>query len=76
MTGKHGEKDAEADTERSLLTRLFEDVVVFLVGAYLLRLGVYYILDIKIPLIIIAVIVGIVIIGYRSYRWRKHHDDY
>ena len=75
-TGECSAKDGKDDTERGLFARLFEDVVIFVIAAYLIRLGVYYILEVKIPLTIITVIVGIVIIGYRSARWRKHHDDY
>lgn len=73
---RHGECDADSDTERSLLTRLVEDVIAFVICCYLVRLGVFYILSVKIPLIIMAVIAGVIVIGYRSYKWRKDHDNY
>ena len=66
----------EEDMGRGIFGKIVEDVIVFVICSYLIRLGVYYILEVKIPLIIIAVIVAIVIIGLRAYRWRKHHDDY
>ena len=73
---KHGKKDGESDTDRSLLTRIAEGVIVFFFSALLLKLGVDYILSIRVPLIIMAVIAAATVIVFRVWRWRKHHDDY
>lgn len=70
------EKDADENTDRSLFSRIVEAVIVFVICCFLVRLGVEYILAVKVPLIIIAVIVGLAVTIYRAYKWRKHHDDY
>lgn len=68
--------EKDADTDRSLFSRIVEVVIVFVICCFLVRLGVEYILAVKVPLIIIAVIVGLAVVGWRAYKWRKHHDDY
>ena len=74
--GKRGEKDSEGNTDRGLFTRIVEDVIIFAVCCYLVKLGVSYILAVRVPLIIIAVIVGVVLIGYRAWKWRHDHEDF
>ena len=70
-----GEKDDEPDTEHSLFARLVEDVIVFVVCCFLVKLGVSYLVSVKIPLIILAVTLAVGIITYRILK-RGHHDDY
>lgn len=68
-------KDADPDTER-LFGRIVEDVILFAVCCYLVKLGVSFLVSVRIPLLILAVIGIIAVITYRVLRWRKHHDDY
>ncbi len=71
---RYGEKEDEPD-DRSLFDKLVEDVIAFVVCCFLVRWGVMCLISVKIPLMIIAVIVGVVIISWRVYR-RRDHDDY
>ncbi len=73
---RYDKKDADPDTERGLFARIAEDAILFAVACFLLKLGVGYLLTVQIPLIIIAVIAGSAVIGYRTWQWRKRHDDY
>ena len=68
-------KEIEPDTD-SLLGRIFGNVILFAVCCYLIRLGVCYLVSVRVPLIIIAVIVGIIAITLRVYKWRNNHDSY
>lgn len=68
--------DEDDPDTRSLFTRLLEGAIALAICCYLLRLGVCWLLSVKIPLLVIAVLVGVAMISYRVYRWRKHHDDY
>lgn len=68
-------KEIEPDTD-SLLGRIFGNVILFAVCCYLIRLGVCYLVSVRVPLIIIAVIVGIIAITLRVYKWRNDHDSY
>ena len=68
-------KEIEPDTD-SLLGRIFGNVILFAVCCYLIRLGVCYLVSVRVPLIIIAVIVGIIAITIRVYKWRNDHDSY
>ena len=72
--GLFGEKEDEPD-ERTLFTRFMEGAFLFGVACFIIRWGVAQLLCVKVPLIIIASIVLIIVIAYRTYRWRKH-DDY
>ncbi len=76
MSRKNDLWDEDDPDTRSLFTRLTEGVITFAICCFLLRLGVCWLLSVKIPLLVIAVTVGVAIISYRVYRWRKHHDDY
>lgn len=69
------ERDDDPHTDRSLFGRLVEDVIIFAICCFLVKLGVSYLVSVKIPLIIIAVILAIIVIIYRVYR-RRDHDDY
>lgn len=68
-------KDADPDTER-LFGRIVEDVILFAVCCYLVKLGVSFLVSVRIPLLILAVIGIIAVIIYRVLRWRNRHDDY
>ena len=67
--------DNDPYTDRGLLGRLVEDIILFAICCFLVKLGVSYLVSVKIPLIIIAVILVIIVIIYRVYR-RRDHDDY
>ena len=62
-------------TDRGLFGRIVEDVIVFAICCFLVKLGVSYLVSVKIPLIVISVILAIIVIIYRVYR-RRDHDDY
>ena len=68
--------DKDEPTERGLLSRIAEGVIVFAILGFVIKLGVESILSVKIPLMIIAVICGAVGIGYRVYKHKRDHDDY
>ena len=76
MSQKNNPRDEDDPDTRGLFSRLIEDVIAFAICCFLLRLGVCWLLSVKIPLLVIAVTVGVAMISYRVYRWRKHHDDY
>lgn len=65
----------EDDTERGLISRIITGVIIFVVVAIAIKFGVEAILSVKVPLIIIAVISGIVVIGVKAYKdWRDRND--
>ena len=68
-------KDKEPDTE-SWLGRIFGNVILFAVCCYLIKLGVCWLVSVRVPLFIIAVIIGAGVIIYRARKWRDYHDDY
>ena len=68
-------KDKETDTE-SWLGRLFGNVILFVVCCYLIKLGVCWLVSVRVPLLIIAVIAGVCVIIYRARKWRDYYDDY
>lgn len=65
----------DPDTDRSLFSRIVEGVIVFVVCCFLVKLGVAYLISVRVPLLIIAVIVGSIVIIYRVCK-RRDHDDY
>ena len=67
--------DADPDTE-SIFGNIIKAVIIFVVCCYLINLGVCYLVSVRVPLIIIAVIVGTIVIIWRVLRWRKDHDSY
>ena len=75
-SARRGGKDEEAPTERSLFTRIVEDAIVFVICCFLVKLGVGYILAVRVPLIIIAVCLIAALICYRIWRWKDRHDDF
>lgn len=76
MSRKNNPWDEDDPDTRSLFTRFMEGVVAFAICCFLIRQGICWLISVEIPLFIIAVLVGVAIISYRVYRWRKHHDDY
>jgi hypothetical protein len=72
---KYADETDDADTEHGLFTKIAEDVVVFAICCYLIKLGVSYLVSVKVPLIIISAILIILAIIYRVYR-KREHDDY
>ena len=69
------DRDDDLYTDRGLFGRIVEDVIVFCICCFLIKLGVSYLVSVKIPLIIISVILAIIVIIYRVYK-RRDHDDY
>lgn len=69
------DREKDPDTDRSLFSRIVEGVIVFAVCCFLVKLGVSYILAVRIPLIVISVTLGIIYITYRAYK-RRDRDDY
>lgn len=69
------ERDDDPHTDRGLFGRIVEDVIIFAICCFLLKTGVSYLVSVKVPLIIIAVIFAIGIIIYRVCR-RRDRDDY
>ena len=68
-------KEKEPETD-SLFGRIFEAVILFVVCCYLIKLSVCWLVSVRVPLLIIAVIVGIIVISFRVYKWRNDHDNY
>ncbi len=69
-------KEEEKLMGRGFFARFIEATILFCICSYLIRIGVYHILAVKVPLIVIALIVGAGILIVRTYLWRKRHDDY
>lgn len=69
------ERDDDPHTDRGLFGMLVENIIIFAICCFLVKLGVSYLVSVKVPLIIIAVILVIIVIIYRVYR-RRDHDDY
>lgn len=57
---------------KGLITRILELACLFALSAFLIRLGVYYLLEVWPYLLIIAIIVLASVIGWRIY---KHHRN-
>lgn len=57
---------------KSLITRILELAGLFALSAFLIRLGVYYLLEVWPYLLVITIIVLASIIGWRVY---KHKQD-
>lgn len=70
-----GEKD-KSDTDRSLFGRLVEGVIVFCICVFAIKIAIETLICIRVPLIVIGVTAVIIIIIYRTYKWRRDRDDY
>lgn len=70
------DKDKDKDDRRSLFQWLLESIVMFAVGCFLIRLGVCWLVSVKLPLIVIAVSLMIGVVMVRLFIWRNRHDDY
>ena len=53
---------------KRLIARILEFAALFALSAYLLKLGVVYLCQIRVALIVIAVISGVGLVGYRIYK--------
>lgn len=69
------EKD-KSDTDRGLFGKLVEGVIVFCICVFILKIAIETLICIRVPLIVIGVTAVIIIIIYRTYKWRKDRDDY
>ena len=56
---------------RRLIEVIFESCVMFAIGAWLLKLGVCYLYQIRWALVIIGTVVLLAVAGARIYRYRK-----
>lgn len=75
MYGRN-KKNTEGHTERGLLTRIIEGVIIFAVLALGIKFGVEAILSVKVPLLIIALVCGAIVIGYRIYKYMRNRNGY
>lgn len=67
-------KDEKKDEKTTnILTKLLEAAIIFVVSAFLIRLGVSYILCVWPVLVIIATVVLGGVIAYRI--WKRKHDS-
>ena len=71
----YDDRDADPDMEHGLFGKFVEGVIIFVICCFLVKLGVSYLVSIKIPLIIIAVVLATIFIIYRVCK-RRDHDDY
>ena len=66
--------------EHSLFARIVEDIIssiiVFALCCFLIKLGISYLVAVRVPLIIISVILATIFIIYRVCKWRDHDDYY
>lgn len=69
-------RDTEPDTEKNLFERFIESAILFAVCGYLIKLGVCYIVSVRVPLMIIAAIAAAAVLIYRYAKWRNDHDRY
>ena len=69
------EKD-KSDTDRGLFGKLVEGVIVFCICVFILKIAIETLICIRVPLIVIGVTAVIIIIIYRTYKWRRDRDDY
>lgn len=74
--GLFGENDAEDKDDRNLFTRIIEGAILFGIACFVIRWGVAQLLCVRVPLIIIATVVLIIVAAYRTHKWRKKHDDF
>lgn len=74
--GLFGENDAEDYDDRNLFTRLIEGAILFGIACFVIRWGVAQLLCVRVPLIIIASVVLVIVVAFRTHRWRKRHDDF
>lgn len=70
-----GDKD-KSDTDRSLLDRFIEGVIVFFISALFIKISIGYILSVRLPLLIIVGVATIITVLYRIHKWKGRHDDY
>lgn len=70
------DNDDEDKDDRNLFARGFEGAILFGIACFVIRWGVAQLLCVRVPLIIIAIVVFIIVAAYRTHRWRKRHDDF
>jgi hypothetical protein len=56
---------------KRLIVRLLEVAAMFALAAFLIRLGVCYLLAVRIPLIALGILSLLVVIGYRVWKYRS-----
>lgn len=73
---RRDQKDSDYHTDRGLLSRIIEGVILFVVLGFAIKFATEAIVSVKIPLIIISVVVVVAVIGYRFYKYWRDHNDY
>lgn len=74
-SSKEKDKD-KSDTDRGLFGKLVEGVIAFCICVFALKIAIEALICIRVPLIVIGVTAVIIIIIYRTYKWRRDRDDY
>jgi len=57
---------------KKLITRILEFAAVFALSAFLLRLGVLYLKEIRWALLIIALLTAAAVVGYRIWKYKTN----
>ena len=68
---KKDEKD-----EHTVFEKIIENAILFALACVAVKYGVMQLLSVRVPLLVIAVSIGIVVVVYRTQKWRDRHDDY
>lgn len=71
----NGDKD-KSDTDRSMFGRFVEGVIVFCICVFAIKIAIETLICIRVPLIVIGVTAAIIVIIYRTWKWRRDRDDY
>lgn len=64
------------NNQRGPVSRIVEYVIIFCICCFLIKLGITYLLAVKIPLLLIMLALGILTTLWRTHKWREEHDDY
>ncbi len=53
-----------------------EGVIVFCICVFAIKIAIETLICIRVPLIVIGVTAAIIVIIYRTWKWRRDRDDY
>lgn len=76
MSKKSSREKDKSDTDRGLFGRLVEGVIVFCICVFAIKIAIETLICIRVPLIVIGVTGVIIVITYRTWKWRRDRDDY
>ena len=54
----------------------FHSIKFYDINVFILKIAIETLICIRVPLIVIGVTAVIIIIIYRTYKWRRDRDDY